>query len=504
MSAGSIFIVDDNPNNLNLLDRILTDRGYVVRAATSGRWALTSVRAAQPELIMLDVMMPEMDGYEVCRELKSDPRTAHIPVLFISALDDVLDKVRAFKAGAVDYVTKPFQVEEILARVECQLQLGRLRGALERSKSELERQNDELRRTNDELVRSRRQTERVFAALSDALPGTVIDDRYRLERKIGAGGFGAVFRATHVGLDRPVAIKVFRPASGNHSAEGFERFRLEGISACRVNHPNAVQVLDSGISSNGIAYLVMELLEGRTLRHELQSGVVFTPERAGRVMVPVCGALAAAHAANIIHRDIKPDNIFLHRGRDGETVKVVDFGIAKLLEERPDMGSISLTGDNQTIGTPVYMSPERLLGEFYDGRADVYSIGVMLYESLSGHLPFPIESANPNVLGMICLTKAPIPLRTYAPGLSEELETLVMRAMAKDPASRPTAAELAVGLSEAVGTQVPSGVLLGPAQLAAAVADYLIPPTQPVASSYDATIVFDREMDTLPDTGPDE
>ncbi|MBL8152501.1 MAG: response regulator, partial [Blastocatellia bacterium] len=177
MGKGDIFIVDDNPNNLNLLAGILREQNYNVRIANSGRRALVAVKASIPELIMLDINMPEMDGYEVCRQLKTDPAIADVPVIFISALDDVVDKVRAFQVGGVDYVTKPFQTGEVIARVESQLKIFRLQKELEKSKLELERQNEELRRTNEALVQAQKRTDLVFSALSDILPGMIIDKK---------------------------------------------------------------------------------------------------------------------------------------------------------------------------------------------------------------------------------------------------------------------------------------------------------------------------------------
>jgi PleD family two-component response regulator len=125
-----ILIVDDTPANLNVLSAILGKRGYHVRPAINGALALKAAQKAAPDLILLDVQMPGMDGYEVCRQLKGDAQTRDIPVIFISALDDVLDKVEAFQAGGVDYITKPFQIEEVLARVENQLALHQQREAI--------------------------------------------------------------------------------------------------------------------------------------------------------------------------------------------------------------------------------------------------------------------------------------------------------------------------------------------------------------------------------------
>jgi DNA-binding response OmpR family regulator len=451
MSKGDIFLVDDNPNNLTLLYGILRNAGYQVRAANNGRRALDTVSAYPPELVMLDINMPEMTGYEVCERLKASSTTRDIPVIFISALDDVFDKVRAFEVGGVDYVAKPFQAEEVLARVETQLNLFRLRRdleskrleleakqqALEDSNRELERQNLELARKNEELERAQARTNLIFSALSEALPGTVLDDKYRLDEKIGAGGFGAVYRATHLTLDRPVAIKVLRPSPGNDSPEAVERFRQEALSASRLSHPNAVTVIDFGVSAVGIAYLVMELLEGRTLKEVLNAEGSLLVQRCAEILIPVCEALAEAHAANVVHRDVKPDNIFLHETDGGEVVKVVDFGIAKLFGEGSAPAMQGMTETGVILGTPDYMAPERLSGGRYDGRSDVYSVGVLLFQMVTGKFPFKLDrEAGPYAIALRLMTEEPIPLAELAPDAPTEVGCLVARALAKDPMRR--------------------------------------------------------------------
>jgi sigma-B regulation protein RsbU (phosphoserine phosphatase) len=142
----SILIVDDAPANLHLLSEMLSKRGYGVRAVTGGQRALASVRADPPHLILLDIRMPGMDGYEVCTHLKADPRTRHIPVIFLSALDELHDKVQAFAVGGVDYVTKPFQGEEVLARVKTHLALRKLQNQLREANSELRDANRRMAR----------------------------------------------------------------------------------------------------------------------------------------------------------------------------------------------------------------------------------------------------------------------------------------------------------------------------------------------------------------------
>jgi CheY-like chemotaxis protein len=445
---GRVLIVDDTPANLALLAEMLMHRGYDVSVATNGSRALALVNAAPPDLVMLDVAMPDMDGYEVCRRLQARSSSARIPVIFLSAHDEAADKVAAFHAGGRDYVTKPFHVEEVMARVETQLTIARLA-------NELTRRNDELARRNEELLASQRRTDLVFAAFSDLLPGKVLDGKYLLEEKIGAGGFGTVFRARHSALQRAVAVKVFRPAPGNDTQVGLERFRTEGAKACRVEHPNVVAVLDSGTSEGGIAYLVMELLDGRSLADELAACGSMSVARCIEIAVPVCHALAEAASRQMVHRDIKPSNVFLHRGREGEVVKLVDFGIAKLFGE-PEMPEHDLTITGAIIGSPMYMSPERLLGDAYDDRSDVYSVGVMLYQMLSGRLPFEQKSGYHGI-AVRSLVDPPLPLTERVADLPPGLNAVVMSAMAREAGRRPTAAALAGALlAFACDTNVPA------------------------------------------------
>lgn len=311
------------------------------------------------------------------------------------------------------------------------------------AKDQVERKNQELDRKVAELMASQQQADRIFSALAEALPGTVLDGKYRLEEKIGSGGFGTVFRGIHLALDRPVAVKVFRPRPGNDTPEAVERFRREGVSATRVNHPNAIQVLDWGISTEGIAFLVMELLQGYTLATELKFKKRLSLNRIKEILQPICSALAEAHSVGIIHRDIKPENIFIHRTRDGEVVKVVDFGLAKFREEEAgDRLNTGLTAAGIIIGTPTYMSPERLEGLDYDGRSDVYSVGVMLYEMVSGCLPF--QPSSRGVIDVILrqIKELPSPPRQINPDLPESVEQVILRALEKNPELRPSITEL--------------------------------------------------------------
>ncbi|MBX7222291.1 MAG: protein kinase [Blastocatellia bacterium] len=316
--------------------------------------------------------------------------------------------------------------------------------ALERAR----RLQAETERQNRELVASQQQADRIFSALAEALPGTVLDGKYQLEEKIGTGGFGAVFRAQHLALSIPVAVKVFRPTPGNDSADAVERFRLEGISAARIKHPNAISVLDSGISTEGIAYLVMELLQGHSLNEELHERRQLSLRRTVTIIEAVCQALAEAHRLGIIHRDIKPANIFLNQGPEGEVVKVVDFGIAKFLgEDTPSQRNLTATGG--IIGTPTYMSPERLKSEPYDGRADVYSVAVMTFEMLAGRTPFVAQEGDFISIILAHLNQLPPEIRTLAPEVPAQVEAVITLALAKNPEARPGAKEFAETLMQA-------------------------------------------------------
>ena len=438
-SAASLLIVDDHEANRDILSRFLHKRGHRVTTASGGRQALELLAARPFELVLLDIVMPDMNGYQVLQQLKGDPTLSQIPVIFISALDDTLGKVQAFRAGGADYVTKPFQGDEVIARVENQLKISRLQ-------KDLERQNGELVEKNEELTQAQRRTDLVFSALADALPGTVLDGKYRLDERIGTGGFGVVFRGTQLGLELPVAVKVFRPLPGNDSADALDRFCREGVAASRITHPNIVAIIDNGISSTGIAYLVMELLQGHTLADELASEGCLTPRRTVEILLPVCETLAEFQTAGLVHRDIKPENIYLHQGRNGEVVKLLDFGLSKIWGLEDDATRVTMTLGNKLMGTLAYIAPERLLNAPYDGRSDVYSLGVILYRMLGGTTPFETDGSAQYALAMMQLTAEPPLLSERNRSIPQGLTDLAGRMLSRDPGRRPCASDVTVAL----------------------------------------------------------
>lgn len=273
----------------------------------------------------------------------------------------------------------------------------------------------------------------------DTMIGRVLDGRYTILEKIGFGGMGAVYRARQHSVEREVAVKVIHSNLAGEP-EVVKRFLREAKLASKLAHPGAVAVLDFGQTEDGVFFLVMELIAGRTLDVVFQELGTFDARRLVRVAVQICDVLEAAHGLSIIHRDLKPSNIIvLSSGRD--LVKVLDFGLAKSLEHDAHTTNV----DGGVCGTPAFMAPERALGQPCDGRSDLYSLGCILYLLGSGKLPF--SQGTPHQLMQSQVFDAP-PLMT---GVPLALAEVIDRLLAKDPAQRyQSAAELRDALDLAV------------------------------------------------------
>lgn len=276
----------------------------------------------------------------------------------------------------------------------------------------------------------------VAAPPVDPLVGHTLDEKYRLDERLGIGGMGTVYRARHLLIDRPVAVKVLNQRFVEDEAAR-TRFRREARAAGRLQHTNAVTVTDFGESKDGYVYLVMELLEGRTLREVLAKEAPLDAARSVSLMLQISAAVAAAHEAGIIHRDLKPANIFIvQRAEVPAVVKVLDFGIAKLAAEAfEDEDPLTLTQVGAMIGTPRYMSPEQCDGAALTPAADVYSLGVILYEMLTGAVPF--SGSTPLSIAMKHTSETPRSLREFVSSVPPALEEIVLHTLAKRPQERP-------------------------------------------------------------------
>ncbi len=277
-------------------------------------------------------------------------------------------------------------------------------------------------------------------------PGEIIDDKYRIVRLLGEGGMGAVYEGENTRIHRRVAIKVLH-ASVAGMADAVARFEREAQAAGRIGSDHIVEVLDLGTLASGDRYMVMEFMDGDTLSQRIRQRGRLAPTEVLPLMQQLLDALGAAHNAGIVHRDLKPDNVFLLRSRRGNAdfVKLLDFGISKF---GSGPSALSMTRTGAVMGTPYYMAPEQARGaKDLDARVDLYAVGVILYEALTGQVPFSADTFN-ELLFKIVLEK-PRPLEELVPEIDPGFVAIVSRAMARERDDRfQTAEALQVALEQ--------------------------------------------------------
>ena len=660
-----ILLVDDSQTNLDLLRATLRGLGHTILTATDGQTALEIAKDARPQLVILDVVMPDLDGFGVCERLKSEPETSNTAVIFCSGFDDVGARLQAFRAGGVDFLAKPFHPAEVVARVTTHLAVQQLADALRFRNQALARQlalanaerDDALERMRGPLLgespavqllgaaiaqyagiaepvliqsptgagehavalaihatssrsdgpfvsvdcsliegsshsgifgvqeqasppskyvmadggtllllhvdrlsasgqrrlgtlieemsvartegkrpsldvrvlahtagsagdplprefdaglrrclqqsvlrvpalaerrqdvpaiaaylleRHARQVGKPIERLSEATitrlmahewpgnvaeldhvihqaivlcRGTVLDiephqlaegprlGSYRLRRRLGAGGMGEVWHATHELLARPAAVKLIRTTSQGDLAHFVERFRREARATAELRCPNTVTLYDFGVTEGNEFYYVMELLDGLDLRRMLDRFGVMPAARVAHLMSQTCRSLAEAHARGLVHRDIKPANLFIAKlGLEVDIVKVLDFGMVMRDETAGETG---LTRAGSLLGTPEYMAPEMARGAQHAVPAsDIYSLGITAYEALSGVLPFSGDSAVDTLMKHVSSPPPPLEEVPGASHATSTLRSLIMQCLDKDPAARPSAEAL--------------------------------------------------------------
>ncbi len=472
-----ILVVDDQEDNRAVLERRLRRQGHTVQSATGGIAALAMLEREQFDLVLLDVLMPDLDGYAVLERMKGHSATRDIPVIMISALDDIRSVVRCIEYGAEDHLSKPFDPILLRARISACLEKKRLRDseleylrqvdhviaaatAVESGTYDPERLAPVARRadalgrlarvfnTMADQVRAREerlrgQVEALREEISHARAGSaddpartpglptghVIAGRYEILAEVGRGGMGLVYRALDRELGEQVAIKTLRTDLVRDESM-VERFKSEIRLARHISDKHVVRTHDIG-EWEGLYYLTMEYVQGITVRELIDTRERLGAEATLAIAGQLAQSLAAAHEQGIIHRDIKPQNLLLDRAG---MLKVMDFGVARLAE-RPS----GITETGMVVGTPSYMAPEQMLGEEMDSRSDLYAVGVVMYECLTGRLPHEA----PSMVALIgkVLREDPVPPANLVIDIPPALSALVLRLLAKEVANRPASAE---------------------------------------------------------------
>ena len=474
-----VLVVDDEAGNRDLLSRRIQREGYEVLSASGGHEALAMVASQRPDVVLLDVMMPDLDGLAVLEKLKGDAATHDVPVIMISALDDLGAIAKCIEKGALDYLPKPFDPQILRARLSSSLAekrfrdaeremvralgvvteaasaveagayragqlgeiaqrgdaIGRLARVMDRMATEVGERERRLRGRVDLLkgeITVARQSSHALHDEDDRLrSGEVFAGRYSIESVLGRGGMGTVYKAKDSELGETVAIKTLRPELVMDEA-GRERFKDEIRLTRRITHRNVVRTHDFG-EHDGLWYLTMEYVEGLTVRELLDARGKLGVEPALAIGVQLAESLVVAHQMGVIHRDIKPQNMLLD---DAGVLKVMDFGVARLAAVNQGH-----TMEGMIVGTPMYMAPEQLAGDQVDARADLYAAGVVLFEVLTGELPIN----SPTVMGLFTkvLSEPARRASSLAADVPAGLDELIGQLLEKDPTRRvPSAAVL--------------------------------------------------------------
>jgi serine/threonine-protein kinase len=323
----------------------------------------------------------------------------------------------------------------------------------------------------------------------------VLNNRFKVESKIGEGGFGAVYRGVQLATGRKVALKLLHPEM-TKDENLVARFRREGMVLCNLRDAHTITTYDFDQTPDGTLYIAMELLEGKSLHQTFHEEAPLAWKRVFKILTEMCSSLAEAHAQGIVHRDLKPENIYLEtRAGNPEFVKILDFGIAKVMRgDTIDPQAPQLTATGQTLGTLEYMSPEQLMGKALDGRSDVYALGVLAYEMITGRLPFP-DAKGPASLITAQLKQTPVPpsQANSKATLPKAADRAILKCLEKDKNHRyPDVSALAVALQEVVNSQS--------SELAA-----LAPPPIPVGANrppQSAVDMLETRRGNLPDVAP--
>lgn len=403
-----ILVVDDAPDLRDNVVVLLKLDKHVVDEAERATDALEFLGKGEYDLLVLDWELPDMSGVDLCRQYRADGGTGG--VLIVSGRSSAVDKSDALDAGADDYVTKPYSVRELRSRV-----------------------NALLRRTSGAATSRRTDQQGLQKPAIASYSGQTLSERYLVHEMLGKGGMGVVYRAEHVHLKRVVAVKVLNKNNVLDDRD-VRRFKSEAQITSRLSHPALVQVYDFGFTDDDSPFIVMEYLQGKTLAEILRdAGRVYYPT-AINICTTLCDALAHAHENKLVHRDIKPSNVMISGSPQQPIVKLLDLGLSKLLMPSPETEELTIRGE--IFGSPLYMSPEQWLTRPVDERSDMYSMGCLLYEILTGEVPF--KGSGFMDTGFKHMNEFPRLLREICPeaNIPGPLEELTLKLLAKNPDHR--------------------------------------------------------------------
>ncbi|MBX9687791.1 MAG: protein kinase [Candidatus Obscuribacterales bacterium] len=403
-----ILLVDDDEDLTFLLGGYLVHDQHVVDEVNDGTAAWEKLQSETYDIAIFDWDLPGYTGLELLSMYREIGGSA--PILMLTGRLEADDKESGLDAGADDYLTKPFEYKELAARIRALLRRSQPKGP-------------KALGTNNE------------AMLEQAgLTGTVLASRYEFMGIVGEGAVGVVYKARHPHLNKMLAIKMLHYYGLKDDV--FARFEQEARLVSSLSHPGIAAVHDFGITERKRPFMVMEYLEGKCLDQVIQEDDYVALAKALPFFIQVCSAMAEAHAKGIVHRDLKPGNIMLcgWPGDGNVQAKVLDFGCGKPSESSAEESR--LTKDGSSLGSPAYMSPEQARGHSVDHRSDIYSLGAVIYEAITGYLPLAGDTAMETMLKQI-EEQAPR-LSEMRPDLSypETMEHVVAKAMEKDPAKR--------------------------------------------------------------------
>ena len=420
-----ILIADDDPDILVLVEHTLVDAGYEVLTQTDATQVAHLAAEHAVDGVILDIQMPSISGFQALRRLREDPRVGGLPILFLSGRSDSQDRVRGLREGADDFLSKPFDPEELVLRVE--RLVSRPAHPAQGPKSVLTQDLDR-------------------AVVEGQLVSPLYLGRYKALEVVGKGAMGLVFHGWDPSLKRSVALKTVRLdrfVGFDQRQAMISRLLEEAVTVARFNHPNIVAVYDVAHDAE-TAFMAMEYIDGISLADLLASAETLDVEQTLAIGYGIAAGLAAAHEHRVVHHDMKPGNVLLGQQ---DTVKVTDFGVSQMI-------TVLAKERDKVFGTPGYLPPEALLNEGYDETGDLFGLGAVLYQGLTGKPAIPGRNLHQIMLNTV---RGPIdPLHELVQGVPRELEELVLQLLARTPTERPqSAAEVAKAIQEMAGGDVP-------------------------------------------------